>query len=158
LRANGFTTWICSGGGQDFISGISFNMYGVPPEQVIGSTLKKGEVEKYGKRVLWRFPELTSVNDKAEKAVNIQKRIGKRPAFAAGNVRSGGDVAMLEQSRGRNGSSFQLLINHDDARREFAYQEKDNASLAAAKNGGWTVVSMSNDWKTVFPEPPRSDK
>lgn len=73
--------------------------------------------------------------------------------FVAGNVRSGGDIAMLSASQQRRGPSFQLLINHDDARREFAYQEKDGASLRAARAGGWNVVSMRDDWKTVFTPP-----
>ena len=153
LRANGFSTWVCTGGGQDFVSAVAFEMYGVPPEQVIGSTLKKQEVEKYGTRVTWRLPEVESANDKAEKVVNLKNRIGKHPAFCAGNVRSGGDVQMLEYSRGRGGPSFQLLINHDDAAREFAYGEKDNASLNAAKKHGWTVVSMKDDWGVVFAPP-----
>ena len=157
LGADGFTTWICSGGRQDFVAAVSYEMYVFPPDQVIGSTLKKEEVEKCGKRVTWRFPEVTSANDKAEKVVSIQKRISKRPAFCAGNVRSAGDVAMLD-SRRREGPSFQLLINHDDPEREFAYQKEDNASLDAAKKQGWAIVSMKSDWKVIFPPAGSRDK
>lgn len=90
------------------------------------------------------------VNDKEGKPVGNDLHIGRSPVFVAGNVRSGGDIAMLGASRQRRGPSFQLLIHHDDAAREFAYEEKDGASLRAAKEGGWTVVSMRDDWKTVF--------
>lgn len=150
LRANGFQTWICSGGGIDFVRAISQQMYGVPPQQVIGSNLKKTFIDKDGKQVLWRKPETGLINDKAGKPVGIDLHIGKRPVFAAGNERSGGDIAMLTYSQGHPSSSFQLLVNHDDAKREFAYQESDNASLKAAKANNWTVVSIQKDWKTVF--------
>jgi hypothetical protein len=84
------------------------------------------------------------------KPVNIDRQVGRRPVFVGGNVLSGGDIAMMEFSRARTGPSFQLLVNHDDAAREFAYEEKDGASLAAAKQFGFTVVSMKEDWTTVF--------
>jgi phosphoserine phosphatase len=151
LRANGFQTWICSGGGADFIRVVSEQMYGIPPQQVIGSTLKEEWVRRDGRAVLWRGAEVARVNDKAGKPVGIDLHIGKRPVFAAGNVRSGGDVAMLEYAQGRPGASFELVIDHDDAEREFAYQEMDGATMAAAKANGWTVVSMKRDWKAVFP-------
>ncbi|MFQ4144013.1 HAD family hydrolase [Chlorogloeopsis sp. ULAP02] len=150
LRANGFQTWICSGGGIDFIRTISQQMYAIPPQQVIGSSLKKEFIEKDGKRTLWRKPELDLYNDKAGKPVGIDLHIGKHPVFAGGNVRSGGDIAMLTYSQGLKTPSFQLLINHDDAKREFAYQEKDNASLKAAKANSWAIASIKQDWKTVF--------
>ncbi|MFO7596896.1 MAG: HAD family hydrolase [Desulfocurvibacter africanus] len=155
LRAHGFQTWICSGGGIDFIRAVSQRMYGIPPEQVIGSSLEEKFTEKSGKWVLWREPKIGFVNDKGDKPVGIDLHIGRRPVFAAGNVRSGGDVAMLVYSQGRNGPSFQLLVNHDDAAREFAYAEKDNASLKAAKRNGWTVASIKNDWKEIFGLPIR---
>lgn len=150
LRANGFQTWICSGGGIDFIREVSQPLYGIPPQQVIGSSLKKEFTDKAGETVIWRLPEVGSVNDKAGKPVGIDLHIGKRPVFAAGNVKSGGDIAMLTYSQERPSASFQLLINHDDAQREFAYQEPDNASLNAAQTNGWNVVSIKNDWKQVF--------
>jgi hypothetical protein len=155
LRANGFQTWICSGGGIDFIRVVSQRMYSIPPEQVIGSSLEEKFTQMSGKWVLWREPEIGFVNDKGGKPVGIDLHIGRRPVFAAGNVRSGGDVAMLVYSQGRDGPSFQLLVNHDDAGREFAYAEDDNASLKAAKRNGWTVASMKNDWKEIFGLPVR---
>ncbi|HZF38266.1 MAG TPA: haloacid dehalogenase-like hydrolase, partial [Blastocatellia bacterium] len=100
--------------------------------------------------VVWRLPEIEAINDKEGKPVGIDRQIGKRPIFVAGNVGNYGDIAMMQYSKGRRGQSFQLLINHDDAAREFAYGEKDNASLNAAKRYGFTVVNIKNDWKTVF--------
>jgi len=150
LRANGFQTWICSGGGIDFMRPITEQVYGIPPQQVIGSSLKKEFTDRDGEPVIWRLPEVGRVNDKAGKPIGIDSHIGKHPVFAAGNVKSGGDIAMLTYSQGRSGASFQLLINHDDAQREFAYQEPDNASLNAAQANGWQVVSIKNDWQTVF--------
>lgn len=150
LRAHGFTTYISSGGGIDFIRVVSEQMYGIPPEQVIGSSLQKEIRVVDGEVVLWRKPALASLNDKEAKPVNIDLHIGKRPVLAVGNVRSGGDISMLEYSQGGEGPSLQLLINHDDAERESAYQEPDNASLRAAQKNGWTVVSMQRDWKQIF--------
>lgn len=103
-----------------------------------------------GRLVVWRLPEIDAINDKGGKPVGIDRHIGKRPVFVAGNVLSGGDIAMMEYSKGRDGPSFQLLINHDDAAREFAYAEKNNASLNAAKKYGFTVANIKSDWKTVF--------
>jgi hypothetical protein len=104
-----------------------------------------------GRWVLTRTAGLNSFNDMEVKPVNIDLHIGLRPLLAMGNVRSGGDIGMLNYSQGRRGPSLQLLVNHDDGEREFAYVEKDNASLSAAKAKGWLVVSIKNDWKSVFP-------
>jgi phosphoserine phosphatase len=150
LRDNGFQTWISSGGGIDFMRVFSEEVYGIPPERVIGSSLEEKFEKRGGKDVLWREPRLDHLNDKEGKPVGNDLHIGRSPVFVAGNVRSGGDIAMLSASHQRRGPSFQLLINHDDAAREFAYQEKDSASLRAAKEGGWNVVSMRDDWKSVF--------
>lgn len=157
LRDHGFQTWISSGGGIDFMRVFSESLYGIPPQQVIGSSLEEKFETRDGQAVLWREPRVDHINDKAGKPVGNDLHVGRSPVFVVGNVRSGGDIAMLKASRLRHGPSFQLLINHDDARREFAYQEKDGASLRAAREGGWTVVSMRDDWKTVFaaPAPPR---
>src|SRR5262245_4042955 len=103
--------------------------------------------------VVWRLPEIETINDKEGKPVGIDRRIGKRPIFVAGNVGNYGDIAMMQYSKGRRGPSLQLLINHDDAAREFAYGEKDNASLNAAKKYDFPGVSIKNDWKTVFVAP-----
>jgi phosphoglycolate phosphatase-like HAD superfamily hydrolase len=159
LRAHGFKTYLSSGGGADFMRVVSQRMYGIPPEQVIGSRPKKQLRRAGGAAVLFRIPEVAAINDKEAKPVNIDAQIGKRPVLAAGNVRSGGDIAMLEYSEGgpvlgRRRPSLQLLINHDDADREFAYGEKDDASLAAARARGWQVVSMKRDWRIVFRPPP----
>ncbi|MGH9752248.1 MAG: HAD family hydrolase [Blastocatellia bacterium] len=150
LRRNGFQTWLCSGGTIDFMRVFAPQIYGVPVEQVIGSELKRELRLQDGRLVIWRLPEIDAVNDKEGKPVGIDRHIGKRPIFVAGNVLSGGDIAMMEYSKGRAGPSFQLLINHDDDAREFAYAEKDNASLNAAKKYGFTVVNIKSDWKMVF--------
>ncbi|WP_223637227.1 HAD family phosphatase [Corallococcus sp. EGB] len=154
LRAHGFQTWISSGGGVDFMRVISEDTYGIPPQQVIGSSLKETFDEDHGHPVLRREACVDHVNDKAGKPVGIEQHIGRRPVFAAGNVRSGGDIQMLRYTHEQPRPGFALLIHHDDAAREFAYEEKDDASLKAAREGGWTVVSMRNDWKRVFPEGP----
>jgi phosphoglycolate phosphatase-like HAD superfamily hydrolase len=150
LRANGFQTWICSGGWMDLMRMVTQEAYGIPSQQVIGSSLKEEWVEKDGKYVLWLLPELLSICDHAGKPVNIDLHIGKRPVLAAGNVRTGGDIEMLRYCQGRKGPTLQLMVNHDDAVREFAYGEKNHESLDAAKKNGWTVVSMKDNWKRVF--------
>lgn len=151
LRANGFQTWICSASMADFVRVVSEQMYGIRPQQVIGSGLKEEWVRREGGGVLWRSGEIDRVNDKAGKPAGIDLQIGKRPIFAAGSVRSGGDIAMLEYAQARQSASFGLVIDHDDAEREFGYREKDGATFMAAKANGWTVVSMRRDWKAVFP-------
>ena len=153
LRQNRFDVWISTGGGIDFVRAIAPTLYGVQPDHVIGSSLKKTFVIDEGEPILKREPQIGSINDGANKAVNIDLHIGARPAFASGNVRSGGDIAMLAYSQGRPGPSLQLLIHHDDPAREFAYDEKDSSSLGAAALNGWTVVSMKSDWRTVFADP-----
>ncbi len=150
LSANGFQIWICTGGGIDFVRLISESMYGIPPYRVIGSAIKKEYRATDGLNDLWRLPELDLLNDKEGKPVGIDRTIGQPPVFACGNVRSGGDIAMLTYSQSAPYPSFQLLINHDDGDREFAYDEPDNASLNAARQYGWQVVSMKNDWRRIF--------
>lgn len=151
LRDNDFKIYICSGGGIDFMRVVSNQLYGIPREQAIGSSMKKELKLVKGRWVLTRTAGLGSFNDKEVKPVNIDLHIGMRPLLAMGNVRSGGDIGMLSYSQGREGPSLQLLVNHDDEEREFAYAEKDNASLIAAKSNGWLVVSIKNDWRSVFP-------
>jgi phosphoserine phosphatase len=150
LRANGFQTWICSGGDTDFMRVFAHEVYGVPAQCVIGSEVKRETRRDGGHLAVWRLPALDAINDKDGKPVGIDRQIGKRPLIACGNVLSGGDIAMMEYSRGRKGPSLQLLINHDDAQREFAYAEKDGASLAAARAHDFKVVSVRDDWRTVF--------
>jgi phosphoserine phosphatase len=150
LRQNGFQTWLCSGGTVDFVRAFAPQFYGIPIGQVIGSEVKRESRMVDDRLVVWRLPEIEAINDKEGKPVCIDRQIGKRPVFVGGNVGNFGDIAMMQYSKGRKGPSFQLLINHDDAAREFAYAEKDNASLDAAKKHGFTVVNIKNDWKTVF--------
>ncbi|MEC4893831.1 MAG: HAD family hydrolase [Oscillatoria sp. PMC 1051.18] len=150
LRNNDFQTWICSAGALDFIRAISLEMYGIPPQQVIGSSTIKELTEKDGKLVLWRKDELNLYNDQLAKPVSIDLFIGKRPIFVAGNVRSEGDIGMLTYSQIQDNPSFQLLIDHDDEQREFAYSEPGDVSLNAARKNNWQVVSMKNDWKLIF--------
>jgi len=151
LRANGFQTWIGSGGGIDFMRPISETFYGIAPEQVIGSSGQYDVALADGKLTLTKAARLGAINDHEGKVAGILEHAGKVPVFVAGNVRSGGDIAQLAYSQASPYPSFQLLVNHDDGEREFAYDEPDGASLAAAKAGGWHVVSIKDDWGTVFP-------
>lgn len=127
---------------------VSEEYYGIPDEQVIGTRFKYSFDESSNS--IKREGELNSFDDKKEKPVNIQYHIGKRPVFACGNERSGGDIYMLRFSQGSKYPSLQLLVNHDDEQREFLYQEKDSISLKWAKQYNWNVVSIKNDWKEVF--------
>jgi hypothetical protein len=150
LRRSGFQAWICSGGTIDFLRVFAPQIYGIPIDQIIGTELKLESRMEGDRLVVWRLPEIEAINDKEGKPVGIDRQIGKRPIFVAGNVGNYGDIAMMQYSKSRRGPSFKMLINHDDAAREFAYGEKDNASLNAAKKYGFAVVSVKNDWKTVF--------
>lgn len=149
LRSNDFKTYICTGGTIEFVRVISERYYGIPSEQVIGTKLQYSFDEKT--RSIMREGKINSICDKAGKPVNIQWHIGKKPVFACGNERSGGDIQMLKFSQSSTYPSFQLLVNHDDAIREAAYKEKDNASLNAAAANKWHVISMKSDWKKIFP-------
>ena len=160
LRANGFKTFIVSGGGIEFMRPWAEQVYGIPPEQVVGSSVKTRFEMRAGKPVLVRLPELNFNDDKGGKAVGINQHIGRRPLMAFGN--SDGDREMLEYTQGGSGPRFELLVLHDDAAREYAYgpaQGLPNVKLGAftqalydqATKDSWTVVSMKNDWKTVFP-------
>ncbi len=148
LRANGFKTFICTGGTVEFVRSISEELYGIPKYQVIGTTFRY----KFSDSTvsILREPAIDVFNDKEGKPVSIQMHIGERPVFACGNEGGEGDIAMLQYSQSSKYPSFQLLIYHDDAAREYAYQEKTNASLSAAQQNGWHVVSIKTDWKTVF--------
>jgi len=153
LRANGFKTFIVSGGGIEFVRTFSEKSYGIPPEQVIGSSIKTQYELRDGKPVLVRKPEVIFIDDSAEKPVGINLFIGHRPIAAFGN--SDGDFEMLEWVTTGAGPRFGLLIHHDDAVREFAYDRssmgKPDRGFDEALKRGWTVVSMKNDWKTIFP-------
>jgi hypothetical protein len=154
LRANGFKTYIVSGGGIEFVRVISEELYGIPPEQVVGSSIKTRYEIRDGKPVIVRLPELDFIDDKAGKPVGIQMFIGKRPIAAFGN--SDGDFEMLEWSTSAPGARLGLIVHHDDAAREFAYDRSSRVGRLArgldeGPARGWTIVSMKNDWKTVFP-------
>lgn len=151
LRANGFKTYICSGGGIDFMRVISSDFYGIEPDQVIGTSYRKELHKVDGKWVLLTTSELNPINNKDQKVVNIDLHIGQRPLLVMGNAGGKGDIGMLGYSQGREGPSLQLLVEHDDETREFAYAEDDNASLNAAQANGWVVVSMKDDWSAIYP-------
>jgi phosphoserine phosphatase len=154
LRANGFKTFIVSGGGIEFMRPWTENVYGVPPEQVVGSSIKTKFEIKDGTPILFRLPEVNFVDDKAGKPVGIQEHIGRKPIAAFGN--SDGDLEMLQWTTLAEGARFGLIVHHTDAEREYAYDRKsefghlDKALDAAAVNN-WTVVDMKADWKQVFP-------
>ena len=120
------------------------------PKQVIGSAGVLEFRERDGKAVLVKTPKLLTFNDKQGKPAGIALHTGRVPIFAAGNVRTGGDIAMLRYAQSSKHPSLQLLVNHDDADREFAYAEKDSGSLNAAREHGWVVVSMKDDWNVIF--------
>src|SRR6266581_4527211 len=150
LRANGFTNFIVSGGGIEFMRPWTERVYGIPPEQVVGSSGKTKYEMRDGKPVLVKLAEVNFIDDKEGKPVGINQHIGRKPVLSAGNVFSGGDIAMLTYCQSHPGATLQLMVNHDDAAREFAYAEPDNASLKAAATNGWNVVSMKDDWKQIF--------
>jgi phosphoglycolate phosphatase-like HAD superfamily hydrolase len=154
LRANGFKTFIVSGGGIDFMRVFSERVYGIPPEQVIGSSGKLSFELRDGKPRLMKLPELDFNDDKVGKPVAIQTHIGRHPIAAFGN--SDGDLQMLEWARQGAGVRFALIVHHTDAEREWAYDRKSpvgqlDVALDAAQAEGWTIVDMKNDWNRVFP-------
>lgn len=157
LRANGFKTFIVSGGGIEFMRPWTEKVYGIPPEQVVGSSIKTKFELRDGKPVLLRLPAINFVDDKAGKPVGINEHIGRRPIAAFGN--SDGDREMLQYTAGGSGARFCLLVHHDDAEREFAYGAESkigtfsDALMSEANRSGWTVVSMKRDWKRIFAEP-----
>ena len=153
LRANGFKNYIVSGGGIEFMRPWAEAAYGIPPEQVIGSSVKTKFELRDGQPVIVRLPELNFNDDKGGKPVGIHQHIGRRPIAAFGN--SDGDLQMLQYTGAGGGTRFCLYVHHDDAEREYAYDRADHLAKldkgldeAAAK--GWTVISMKDDWKTVF--------
>jgi hypothetical protein len=154
LRANAFKTFIVSGGGIDFIRIFSERVYGIPTQQVVGSSGKTKFEMQGGKWVLTRLPEIDFINDGPGKPAGINAHIGRRPIAAFGN--SDGDMQMLQYTTGGSGARFVLIVHHTDAEREWAYDRtssigKLDKALDAAPAAGWTVVDMKNDWKTIFP-------
>jgi hypothetical protein len=159
LRANGFKTYIVTGGGQEFVRAYSDRVYGVPPEQVVGSSLATKYEVQDGTSVLKREPKIFFDDNKDGKAVGINLFIGKRPSAAFGN--SDGDREMLEYATSGSGARFGMLVLHDDKVREYAYGPAaglpdtkvgtfSQSLLDEARSRGWAVVSMKNDWKRIF--------
>ncbi len=154
LRANGFKTYIVSGGGIEFMRPWTEKVYGIPPEQVIGSSVKTKFLLENGNPVLVRLPEINFIDDKAGKTVGINQQIGRRPIAAFGN--SDGDLQMLQWIAAGSGARFCLYVHHTDAEREWAYDRKSSIGrldkgLDEARTRGWTVVDMKQDWKHIFP-------
>jgi hypothetical protein len=154
LRSKGFKTFIVSGGGVEFMRVFSEKVYGVPPEQVIGSSIKTKYEIRDGKPVLMRLPEMAFLDDKAGKPVGIHTHIGRRPIAAFGN--SDGDFEMIEWTTSGQGLRFGLMVHHTDAQREWAYDRESpvgrlDRALEEAKRLGWSIVDMKKDWKRVFP-------
>ena len=153
LRANGFKTFIVSGGGIDFMRPWTEKVYGIPPEQVVGSSIKTKFEVRDGKPVLVRLAELNFLDDKGGKPVGINEHIGRRPIAAFGN--SDGDLPMLQWTAAGPGARFCLYVHHTDAAREWAYDRQSHVGtldkgLDEANAQGWTVVSMKDDWKQVY--------
>jgi phosphoserine phosphatase len=154
LRDNGFKTFIVSGGGIEFMRPFTEKVYGIPPEQVIGSSIKTKFEMQDGKPVLVRLPEIFFIDDKAGKPVGIQKFIGRRPIAAFGN--SDGDLQMLQWTTAGKGKRFALIVHHTDSEREYAYDKESHVgrldkALTEAKANEWIVVSMKRDWKVIYP-------
>ena len=154
LRANGFKTFIVSGGGIEFMRPWTEKVYGIPPEQVIGSSIKTKFELRDGKPVLVRLSELNFIDDKAGKPVGINQHIGRRPIAVFGN--SDGDLEMLQWTAGGTGARFALIVHHTDAVREWAYDRKSHVgqldkALDEAQTKGWTVIDMKQDWKVIYP-------
>ncbi len=156
LRANGFKTFIVSGGGVEFMRVFAEKVYGIPPEQVVGSTGKLRFDLRDGNPVLTKLPELNFFDDKSGKPIAIQTSIGRRPIAAFGN--SDGDLQMLQWTCAASGPRFCLYVHHTDAEREWAYDRQSSIGrldkgLDEARAKGWTVVDMKKDWKVIFPSP-----
>jgi hypothetical protein len=154
LRANGFKTFIVTGGGADFVRPWAEKVYGIPPEQVIGSGIKTKFEIRDGKPVLVRLPELDFYDDKEGKPIGIHQHVGRRPIAAFGN--SDGDLQMLQWSAAVEGSRFCLLVRHTDGEREWAYDRQSSVGkldtgLDEAAQRGWIVVDMKQDWNRIFP-------
>jgi phosphoserine phosphatase len=153
-RANGFKTYIVSGGGVEFMRPWAERVYGIPPEQVVGSSIKTKFEVRDGKPVLVRLAEIQSIDDGEGKPISINLFIGRRPIAAFGN--SDGDLQMLQWTTAGPGPRFGLIVHHTDAEREWAYDRVSligrlNKALDEAPQRGWVVVDMKKDWKVIFP-------
>lgn len=155
LRDEGFRTYIVSGGGIDFIRVLTQDAYNIPPEQVVGSLGNARYEVADGTPIITKDPGIFFIDDKAGKPLAIERRLGKRPIFAAGN--SDGDFEMLEWTTAGDGLRFGLLVHHTDAEREFAYDRDSKIGRLArgldeADERGWLIVDMKDDWKRVWPQ------
>jgi len=153
LRANGFKTYIVSGGGVEFMRAFAEEVYGVPPEQVIGSTIKTKWEMRDGKPAIVREPALDYLDDKAGKPLAIHRILGRRPIAAFGN--SDGDLEMLQWTGAGEGARLCVLVHHTDTEREYAYDRDSKIghlakALDAAEADAWTVVNMKDDWNRIF--------
>lgn len=153
LRANGFRTFIVSGGGIEFMRPWTERVYGIPPEQVVGSSIKTEYKVRGGQPVLVRLPELNFIDDKDGKPVGIQQHIGRRPLMAVGN--SDGDFEMLEWTSSSDRASLALIVHHTDGAREFQYDRESHVgrldkALAVAEQSGWILVDMKRDWRRIY--------
>jgi phosphoglycolate phosphatase-like HAD superfamily hydrolase len=159
LRANGFKTFIVSGGGIEFMRPWTERVYGIPPEQVVGSSIKTKYEMRDGKPALVRLPAIDFIDDKTGKPVGINSHIGRRPVAAFGN--SDGDRQMLEWAGAGDGARLMMLVLHDDAKREYAYGPANGlpdskfgtftqSLMNQANKDGWVVISMKNDWAKIF--------
>jgi phosphoglycolate phosphatase-like HAD superfamily hydrolase len=154
LRASGFKTYIVSGGGIEFMRPWTEKVYGIPPEQVVGSSGGLKYEMRKGKPVIVKLPNIVLNDDKEGKPVGIQRHIGRRPIAAFGN--SDGDLQMLQWTAAGSGARFCMYVHHTDAEREWAYDRKSpigklDKGLDEAKAKGWTIVSMKDDWKRIYP-------
>ena len=154
LRVNDFKTYIVSGGGVDFMRAIVTDVYGIPAEQIIGSTIKTEFDYNNGAPEIVRVAELDFIDDKEGKPLNIQKIIGKKPVFASGN--SDGDLQMMQWTASNKHKSFMLYVHHTDSIREWAYDRDSHIGrldkgLDEAYENGWTVIDMAKDWKVIYP-------
>lgn len=153
LRANDFTTYIISGGGIEFMRPWTQKVYGIPPAQVVGSSIKLKYELQDGKPVLLRLPDVNFIDDKEGKPIGIQNHIGVKPIAAFGN--SDGDYQMLEWTTAGSGPRLGMIVHHDDAKREYAYDRhtsfgKLDKALDAANKHGWILINMKEDWKHIF--------
>jgi phosphoserine phosphatase len=148
LTANGFTNYIVSGGGRDFMRPITQELYGIPPERVVGTTVALEYRVENGVAGVYHTPKLEVFDDGPTKVLRIWSRIGARPILAAGN--SNGDIEMIEFATASRRPGLGLLVNHDDEARDIAYASGAEKAMEAAKASHWTVVSVKQDWATVF--------
>jgi len=154
LRANGFKTFIVSGGGIEFMRPITESAYGIPPEQVVGSSIQTEFRMEGNIPVLVRLPNINFIDDKEGKPVGINSHIGRRPIAAFGN--SDGDIQMLQWTKGGFGPTLAMIVHHTDAKREWAYDRDShigtlNKGLDMASASGFVLIDMKNDWKVIFP-------